>query len=119
MRLQVTFRVPAAEILLEVRLLISGPWRPVNPVLHVRVAMELLPLPKRLTPMVGAVCSLPRMEGEVAEKQLTGGEKEKRPPELSVKIWPDDLGLTSTLMKIIILTRQQEIPLDYCIMLCC
>jgi hypothetical protein len=32
------------------------------------------------------------MEGEMAERLLTGEEKEKRPPELSVKIWPDDLG---------------------------
>jgi hypothetical protein len=32
------------------------------------------------------------MEGEAAEKLPTGGGKEKRPPELSVKIWPDDLG---------------------------
>jgi hypothetical protein len=54
--LHATFRVPAAEILLEMRLPISGPWRLVNPVLHVRVAMELLPPLKRLTPMVGVVC---------------------------------------------------------------
>jgi hypothetical protein len=84
--LHATFRVPAAEILLETRLSISCPWRLESPVLHARAAMELLPLPKRLTPMVGVVCSLARMEGEMAERLLTGEEKERRPPELSVKI---------------------------------
>lgn len=90
--LHANFRVPAVEILLEMWLLISCPWRLGNPVLHVRVAMEHLPLPKRLTPMVGVVCSLARMEGEMAERLLTGEVKERRPPELSVEIWPDDLG---------------------------
>jgi hypothetical protein len=54
--------------------------------------MELLPPLKIPTPMVGVTCSLARMEGEVAEWLPTGEEKEKRPPELSVKILPDDLG---------------------------
>jgi hypothetical protein len=85
-------RVPAAEILLGMRPPISCSLRLENPVLHGRAAMELLPLLKRLTPMVGVICSLARMEGEVAEWLPTGEEKEKRPPELSVKIWPDDLG---------------------------
>jgi hypothetical protein len=90
--LHANFGVPAVEILLEMRLPISCPWRLENPVLHVRVAMEHLPLSKRLTPMAGVLCSLARMEGEMAERLLTGEEKERRPPELSVKIWPDDLG---------------------------
>lgn len=84
--LQADFRVPAVEVLLEMRLLISCPWRLGNPLLHVRVAREHLPLSKRLTPMVGVVCSLARMEGEMAERLLTGEVKERRPPELSVKI---------------------------------
>jgi hypothetical protein len=89
-------------ILLEMRLLISCPWRLGNPVLHVQVAMEHFPLPKRLTPMVGVVCSLAWMEGEMAERLLTGEEKGRRPPELSVKIWPDDLGslLNSSKLKL-------------------
>jgi hypothetical protein len=86
------FRIPAAEILLGTWLLTSCPWRLENPVLHGRAAMELLPLLKRLTLMAGVICSLARMEGGMAEWLPTGEEKEKRPPELSVKIWPDDLG---------------------------
>ena len=86
------FRVPAAEILLWMWLLISCPLRLENLVLQARAAMELLPLLKVLTPTVGVICSLARMEGEMAEWLPTGEEKEKRPPELSVKILPDDLG---------------------------